>query len=143
MKIPPTLQVGTTGFGSRPENADGVRIYLANVSEPLQNPHITIIILTNSDKTLDQEANANYLANINHKGIPATSIEKIHQDTFLNKTSYKYSFKNKGFISPHEEYVGYEGIYKVIWTEVKEGYIMIAFNDTLEINQILSTFRFD
>lgn len=143
LRLSPDMQVGETGFGyGAPESAEGIRIYSSDSLEPLHAPHMTIIVIPNPQLTLEQAAQDNYYKNINHKGMPATSIESVHENSFLNEKSYEYTLKNKALVTPHEEYISYEGEYRVIWTERNGKLFAIFFTKTPQFNLMLSTFKF-
>ena len=142
LKFPPSYKAGATGFNKTAEKSTSIRIYSENVQEPLKQPHINIVVIVAPKLELKSQAELNYNTNVNHKGISATLIEPVKENTFLGMKSYEYSLSSLGFISPTEEYLGYEGIYKVIWVEKSDNQYMIAYTKNDEFDQILSTFKF-
>ena len=120
-------EIGFSGHGKTP-NQNSVRIY--NPENPLQNPHMTIVVLSFAGSNLEQIASENYNKNISHPGMSAQSINAPIKGVFLGDEAYTYSLKNKGYASPVDEYLGYEGVYKVIWVQHNSEYFYIQINDT-------------
>ena len=130
------------GFDSTdPEHKPNVR-FSENKNEPLQYPHMNIFVIESPKTTLEEEANKNYLANINHRSMPATPIETIRKSSFLIQPSFIYILQNKGFVNPLEEYLGFSGNYKVIWVENNGKFYMISWTQNPLFDQIISTFKF-
>jgi len=65
----------------------------------------------------------------------------MHFSTFNGLPAFSYSIKSQGFEGPLESYSGYKGIYQVAWLFNNKNYLMIAWNETPEINQVIPTFR--
>lgn len=109
-------------------------------------PHLRILRLVKdfSDTKLPlmEIAQKYYQANLDMAAVPATSIQKPTQGTFLGVPSVSYIIKNKAFKSIVDEYLGYSGNYHVVWLE-KDGYkYMIYWTEDVLMDQILSTFKF-
>ncbi|MFZ3301701.1 MAG: hypothetical protein WA152_03250 [Microgenomates group bacterium] len=109
-------------------------------------PHLRILRLrkdfSDTGLTNMQIAQKYYQANLDMPSFPATSVQAPKQDTFLGITSVSYAIKNKGFMSVVDQYVGYEGIYRVVWFEKDNYKYMIYWTENKLFDQILSSFKF-
>ena len=51
-------------------------------------PHADIFVVSNTGRSLEDEAKKNFDANVNHPGIPAQVVKAIHKGVFNGKKYY-------------------------------------------------------
>ena len=141
LRYPNDINIGNTGYMSqKADDQPNVRLY-ENKIDPLADPHMNIVVLS-ATGSLESEAMRNYQANMAAETLSAKSLKPLTRTTFLQKEAFEYSFTSKGFVSPAEEYLGYEGEYNVLWVNGGEKFYMIAWTKTPNFDQILATFQF-
>lgn len=145
IKYPSNYIIGASAFEPPPPETSTDTIIAPSIegttNSIFDKPHIRILALNSQGKTLLQAATENYNANANHPNKPR-AITKPESGTFLSKTSIDYQMESTGLVSPADEYLGFDGLYKVRWVEHNNKYFMIYWNEDPTINQILSTFKF-
>ena len=119
---------------------------MINTQTGFDQPHIRItrlqVDLSDTRLSIMELAQKYYQANLDMPALPAKSVEKPTITTFAGLPAVTYSVQNKGFKSILDEYLGYEGTYRVIIFE-KDGYkYQIYWTITDKMNQIASTFKF-
>ena len=140
LKYPESFFASTGQF----DTSDTSITYIySDEGSPFNGPHMVIIIdPDNNPDSLNSLANTNYQANISHKGLPGKSISVPMKAIFASYDSIEYLIANKGFISPREEYIGYDSVYNVIWVNAVKNNFLIYYTITQETEDILSTFKF-
>jgi hypothetical protein len=147
IKYPSEIKVvAMKNFDADPTPIDEYADIKLSSVDGFSKPHMRIIRLVNdfSDTKLPlmEVAQKYYQANLDMPSVPAVSVQAPKQGTFLEIPSVSYAVRNKGFKTIVDEYLGYEGVYRVVWLEKDNHKYMIYWTEDKLFDQILSTFKF-
>lgn len=113
----------------------------------MTKPHLRITRLTkeyvvNANQTLLQAATNHYQSNLQMPAVPATSVQTPVETTFAGLSAVSFSIKNNAFKSLGDEYLGFDGVYHVVWLDNDKYRYIIYWTEDQIINEIVSTFSF-
>lgn len=141
LSYPSSMKIVIVGFGDQGLESSPSIYILKNGGNETNQPHVYINSIGKKNQTLEQAAKQNYDANLNHTYAQAEMIEPLHKSVLNGISTFAYAIKSKGFQGPLAGYAGFEGVYKVVWLGNNTNYIMAAWNDALELNQLVATLR--
>ncbi len=143
IKYPAKLLAASEQFRDiAPSDADGISIQ--QKVEGYNKPLLKIFVLKNNDfSSIADIAGNNFKENIRNKDVYVRIVENLHPSVFMGEASYEYKMESKGFIGGWTEFLGEQGIYRIIVFSHDDKYYLIGLYDNPLFTKILSTFRFE
>ncbi|MFH1561353.1 MAG: hypothetical protein ABID04_02105, partial [Patescibacteria group bacterium] len=145
IKVPPEMKTMAGGFSPKePENEAIIHIEDENTlsNSARDKDTLNIVAWNKMGKNIEDSVKEIYERNISNPNFPAEIIKPIEKTIFAGKEAYTFTVKNKILITPSEEFVTKEGIYREVWLEHNDKFVVISHSDISKINNIVSTFKF-